>query len=390
MATHRKPVPRFKTPDVVNEQHHLSTHPHEEISQAVDRLLYNRHSLTQEHHSFTQEHHSFTQEDPFEDRGPPVDSQQEYIYIQPDYVQSHSQLPSRAGTVQSYRHSYGGLPSDEDPGLYALEPHNSDFLPTGPETAVDHFQHDVEAYASGNHSRASFRPPRSRSPTPAVDDEDYHIVGSESVHYTGYPPHSESEHTQVYDQEKQQFDEDGNFVGGYSYDQGIHFQVQGNEPADASPTHFESDLEETRHFGPAPTGRAIRRHKTTKRVQLTNGNLVVDVPVPPKLVLPRKGVPETMMTRYTAVTCDPDEFETSGFSLRQNENGRKTEVFIAITMYNVGPLLILMRIQTESLLTLCRKMRFCFVGQSTVSCGTLPIYARGKTLKPGVPMLGRR
>ncbi|KAI0030789.1 glycosyltransferase family 2 protein [Vararia minispora EC-137] len=90
----------------------------------------------------------------------------------------------------------------------------------------------------------------------------------------------------------------------------------------------------TLHFGPAPIGRVARRNKVKRRVQLTNGNLVIDLNVPPKLVLPRRGDPEVMKTRYTAVTCDPDDFEQSGFFLRQNENGRRTELFICITMYN--------------------------------------------------------
>ncbi|KAF9556711.1 glycosyltransferase family 2 protein, partial [Agrocybe pediades] len=96
---------------------------------------------------------------------------------------------------------------------------------------------------------------------------------------------------------------------------------------------------ETRHYGRAPTGRVLRRHKTKRRVQLRNGNLVVDLDVPPKLVLPRRGEPETMKTRYTAVTCDPDDFEKSGFFLRQNEMGRRTELFIVITMYNEDEIL---------------------------------------------------
>jgi len=45
---------------------------------------------------------------------------------------------------------------------------------------------------------------------------------------------------------------------------------------------------------------------------------------------------EMMQTRYTAVTCDPDEFEKNGFFLRQNERGRRTELLIMITMYNVS------------------------------------------------------
>ncbi|KAJ7126357.1 hypothetical protein C8R44DRAFT_874710 [Mycena epipterygia] len=73
------------------------------------------------------------------------------------------------------------------PALYYEHDHTPTFyeaegLPAG---HVDHFHYDVEAYASGNYARALYRPPRSRSPTPAGDDEDYHIVDDDSVHYTG-------------------------------------------------------------------------------------------------------------------------------------------------------------------------------------------------------------
>lgn len=101
--------------------------------------------------------------------------------------------------------------------------------------------------------------------------------------------------------------------------------------------HYYDDLahpSDTQHFGPAPEGRMARRHKTKKRVHLTAGNLVLDLPIPERLVLPKRGTEEMMTTRYTAVTCDPDEFEANHFSLRQNLYGRSTELFIAITMYN--------------------------------------------------------
>ncbi|KAJ6609861.1 glycosyltransferase family 2 protein [Mycena sp. CBHHK59/15] len=194
-------------------------------------------------------------------------------------------------------------------------------LPAGPQ--VDHFQYDAESYASGHYSWASpsRRPPRSRSPTPAVDDEDYHIVGDESVHYTGYaPPH---------DPEKAGSSDDGYTNGHYS----TYAHSYASRPFSSTYSGEETPLE-TRHFGPAPAGRVVRRNKSKKRVRLTNGNLVVELDVPPKLVLPRKGEPETTKTRYTAVTCDPDEFEKKGFCLRQNLSGRRTELFIVITLYN--------------------------------------------------------
>lgn len=207
-------------------------------------------------------------------------------------------------------------------GSYASYEHLS--LQGGSE--IDHFNHDTEAYASGNYSRAAYRPPRSRSPTPAVDDEDYMIVGNESVHYTGYP---EGEPGFDAGNNKPYYTERGYLPNG---DTVIY------DPEPETPTSTVYTLppdEKTQHFGPAPTGRILRRHKTKRRVHLTNGNLVVDLDVPPKLVLPRRGEPETMKTRYTAVTCDPDDFEKKGFFLRQNESGRRTELFIVITMFNV-------------------------------------------------------
>ncbi|KAF9472443.1 glycosyltransferase family 2 protein [Pholiota conissans] len=152
------------------------------------------------------------------------------------------------------------------------------------------------------------------------------IVGNESVHYTGYPDNPYDHANEP--NEKPYYYERGYLPNG---------QTVLYDPEPETPTSTVYSLppdEKTRHFGPAPTGRILRRHKTKRRVQLTNGNLVVDLDVPPKLVLPRRGEPETMKTRYTAVTCDPDDFEKKGFFLRQNESGRRTELFIVITMYN--------------------------------------------------------
>ncbi|GAA6063174.1 hypothetical protein JCM10212_005019 [Sporobolomyces blumeae] len=84
--------------------------------------------------------------------------------------------------------------------------------------------------------------------------------------------------------------------------------------------------------------RQPRRYKTVKRVQLYNGNLVLDCQVPPKLLerVPRKDDREFTHMRYTAVTCDPDEFLNERYSLRQilYETPRRTELFIVLTMYN--------------------------------------------------------
>jgi len=92
---------------------------------------------------------------------------------------------------------------------------------------------------------------------------------------------------------------------------------------------------------PPPTAPAIKRWKTVKEVQLFNGNLVLDCPIPPRLLnqVPHVQAPErdefTHM-RYSAATCDPSEFFQEQFTLRQRlfAKPRHTELFICITMYN--------------------------------------------------------
>jgi chitin synthase len=56
----------------------------------------------------------------------------------------------------------------------------------------------------------------------------------------------------------------------------------------------------------------------SSQVKLTQGNLVLDCPVPTKLqsFLTRRGDDEFTRMRYTAVTCDPDDFASSHFTLR--------------------------------------------------------------------------
>ncbi|KAI7046702.1 Chitin synthase, partial [Hortaea werneckii] len=52
--------------------------------------------------------------------------------------------------------------------------------------------------------------------------------------------------------------------------------------------------------------------------------------------LPRRDDVEFTHMRYTAVTCDPDDFVDKGYKLRQNigSTSRETELLICITMYN--------------------------------------------------------
>ncbi|KAF7727456.1 Chitin synthase, class 1 [Apophysomyces ossiformis] len=91
----------------------------------------------------------------------------------------------------------------------------------------------------------------------------------------------------------------------------------------------------------AAPARQPRRYKVTRRVQLTNGNLVLDCPVPSQYLeaVPLRDTKEFTHMRYTAVTCDPSEFAAS-YTLRPQLLGRDVELAICVTMYNENEILL--------------------------------------------------
>lgn len=100
--------------------------------------------------------------------------------------------------------------------------------------------------------------------------------------------------------------------------------------------------EKAQHYGPAPEGAQARRGArqavmSKKEVRLINGELILECKIPTILYsfLPRRDDIEFTHMRYTAVTCDPDDYVSRGYKLRQNiGQPRETELFICITMYN--------------------------------------------------------
>ncbi|KAF4598284.1 hypothetical protein EYR38_006680 [Pleurotus pulmonarius] len=266
------------------------------------------------------------------------------------YYQHGQQLePIMTGETLQIDEYQSVPPGDPFDDTYTTAPHRmsaysnggSDYTPPSPHSYDQALEamnalpagndYGPQVFASGNYSRSPFRPPRSRSPTPAVDDEDYMVVGNNSFHYVASPER------RVHDPEKAaMYVVNGDYGVPGDYIQTAQYIQREKSLSSHANTEPETPVE-TKHYGPAPSGRVVRRRKSRKRVQLTNGNYVLSSDVPPAMVMPfsSRGEPEMTKTRYTAVTGDPDEFEKRGFSLRQNEMGRKTELFIVITMYNV-------------------------------------------------------
>lgn len=154
-----------------------------------------------------------------------------------------------------------------------------------------------------------------------------------NAHHDAY--YSEPYHPSPHEEHQQYWQDEGDSrpmlqaEGAYGPDP-VHPISPSNEPGE----YFDAPK-------PTPSPAPIRRWKTVKEVQLFNGNLVLDCPIPPRLLnqVPHAQPPErdefTHM-RYSAATCDPADFYNDRFTLRQRlfAKPRHTELFIAVTMYN--------------------------------------------------------
>ncbi|KAF1849058.1 glycosyltransferase family 2 protein [Cucurbitaria berberidis CBS 394.84] len=212
---------------------------------------------------------------------------------------------------------------------------SADRLPLQPSYSVENIP-----YASGNyHDDYDPRPPGQRL------DSDYSL--DPQAHHDAYynPPYDPSPHDEIphpgygtqpthYWQDEE--DQRPMMAGANSY---------GPDPHDGEGLDHMDHMDPENPFHdeplPTPSPAPIKRWKTVKEVQLFKGNLVLDCPIPPRLLnqVPHAQPPErdefTHM-RYSAATCDPADFDAERFTLRQKlfAKPRHTELFIVITMYN--------------------------------------------------------
>lgn len=141
------------------------------------------------------------------------------------------------------------------------------------------------------------------------------------------------------------FDANGNMIaGGHPGDHMLYDEATGKPEDDGEymPGGFDPNLLEQGgganvRYGRIPQ-RVPRRYKTLKRVELFHGNLVLDCPTAPALLdkLNDRESREMTHARYSAVTCDPDDFLEERYTLRQVlfDPPRRTELMVCLTMYN--------------------------------------------------------
>lgn len=134
---------------------------------------------------------------------------------------------------------------------------------------------------------------------------------------------------------------DSNYGGGEAYPQPPATEYDARSEAGTYASGQTSASEAWRQRQ-AP-GAGLKRY-ATRKIKLTKGNVLsVDHPVPSaiKNAIQAKykdlesGNEEFNTMRYTAATCDPDDFTLkNGYNLRPAMYNRHTELLIAITYYN--------------------------------------------------------
>ncbi|CAI0647326.1 unnamed protein product, partial [Colletotrichum noveboracense] len=205
-------------------------------------------------------------------------------------------------------------------------------------------QHLDDPYARQQHLDAPLPPPgRFGTPSDNLQLNAAHSIDNLSgydsrSHQGDYGVNPEAHHDAYYNQPYQPSPQDPNMP----YDQPTGY----SEYDDHRPMLAHQDSSPQDPYSDAPTPQpagGIKRWKTVKQVLLYRGNLVLDCPVPPRLLnqLPHGERDEFTHMRYSAATCDPNYFYDDNFTLRQKlfSKPRHTELFIVVTMYNEDEIL---------------------------------------------------
>ncbi|KAI9817051.1 MAG: Chitin synthase, class 1 [Thelocarpon impressellum] len=250
--------------------------------------------------------------------------------------------PLRAYTLEDTPYRPGPTPTQPPPGALEIP-----MGPGGPLPAADRLQaQPTYSVENINNSYGHNEDYEAHHP---VSQRDYNYSAAQD--YAISPEaHQDAYYSQTYTPSAPQ--DDVSLSQYPSHDDSQYFDHDDGRPilqADSSygpnplarpPTGY-TDYQDEAAPKATPSPAPLRRWKTVKEVQLFNGNLVLDCPIPPRLLnmVPHAQPPErdefTHM-RYSAATCDPADFFEERFTLRQRlfAKPRHTELFIVVTMYN--------------------------------------------------------
>ncbi|KAM5380980.1 hypothetical protein ACJZ2D_003289 [Fusarium nematophilum] len=208
---------------------------------------------------------------------------------------------------------------------------------------------DDNRYGQYGHSQQRLDMPSGPDPNRLATPSDHlnlnaaHSVDNLSgYNQSDYAVNPEAHHDAYYNQP---YEPDRQYDQGYdqAYDQQGYDQAYDDPANRPMLQHQESDAPSEPYQDQPQQGGGVKRWKTVKKVLLYRGNLVLDCPVPPVLLQqnPHGERDEFTHMRYSAATCDPNDFHDHDFTLRQKlfSKPRHTELFIVVTMYNEDEIL---------------------------------------------------
>ncbi|TYJ58028.1 hypothetical protein B9479_001120 [Cryptococcus floricola] len=279
-------------------------------------------------------------------------SYQQSTYSQPDSYHSSSlphpsSSPSPAGGYTTSHHTPSPTTRAAYPGYYQPQPTSSSLdsytmMYGRPSPAPGQ-----QTYGGGAAPGEVFRGPGAAAPPISYNPPQPQLQPrpSFSSHHSDYPDDGKSYTSTTHFANQKEWDV-GNVVPAMPQQmpqQRQPYQYQAYPPPQSAPSpRFAAGG--TSHWH-AMRNQLLER-RVIKQIPLTNGNLVMDVPVPKGVIPSTKGLGtqdgEMDSMRYTAATCDPDDFMRSKFNLRPYLYGRRTELFIVMTMYNENSELLLL------------------------------------------------
>ncbi|KAG0696917.1 glycosyltransferase family 2 protein [Suillus ampliporus] len=245
-----------------------------------------------------------------------------------------------------YNDGYNAHPS-QTPSPYEQQPYDP-YEPHNYEPQYEHQPYDPnqqyhlpDPFLTPQAQSTSFPPSQSQDPYQQQQQPSLQPQTDYLTPHAQYSPYNNSQPTT---RPQSQFDLDYEMVEREDNDLGDMPLLQRNGPYASGPmpgSYQEAtsdDRSETNiRYGRIPQ-RVPRRLKTIKKVELFHGNFVLDSAVPTKLLdmCALRNEREFTHMRYSAATCDPNDFKDSGFTLRQvhYDPPRRTELFIVMTMYN--------------------------------------------------------
>ncbi|RGB34421.1 glycosyltransferase family 2 protein [Rhizophagus diaphanus] len=202
------------------------------------------------------------------------------------------------------------------PDYYPNNNNNNNYAPPQRQRTFDNVPRGLPSHpknAYNNNTRGvDFNSPPQRQQTMPLQRQ----VSPTSYNAPPYPPANQYDYYEAPPESNDYYYDKAPLVGQESYNNAQYGQWNDHEALDFN--------------------EKVNKRKSVRHVELTNGNLILDCPVPDKVLKNVKytsGEEYTHM-RYTAVTCDPDAFVQNGYLLRPYLYNRTTELMIVMTMYN--------------------------------------------------------